>query len=284
MIRAAAILALGALAVGCREPAPPVRIRQLLVDGALGSDGVDLDKTQVRDALQRELLRARRLRLDPAAEGGVLRARAVAGRVPPDASGRPLAVLQLELEARQPAGKTLRLEAEAEARSASVIDRADDVLAQAAQQAIASLDQQLALGEQSTAQLVATLRGSDRALRLRALSLLAERRDATAYDALAAALEDADSTIALRAVGALVALGDPRAVSALTDLTHRKSAALVRQIVYAVGAIGGREAEAYLFTVASGHPDAEVQRAAQEMLKEMAARGAAPIDAPKETP
>lgn len=281
---ARASLLLVALVAGCREPAPPVRVRQLLVDGALGSDGVDLDKQQVREALLRELAQAKRLRLDEQGEG-VLRARAVAGRAAPDVSGRPLVVLQLELEARQRDGKPLRLEAEAEARAASAVDRVDEPLAQAAQSAIGSLEQQMALGEKTAAELVTTLQGSDRALRLQALSLLAERRDAVAYDALLAALEDADAQIALRAVGALVALGDPRAVPALTDLTHRKSAALVRQIVYAVGAIGGREAEAYLFTVANGHPDPEVQRAAQEMLKEMAARGAAPIAAPqKEAP
>ncbi|MBN2361368.1 MAG: HEAT repeat domain-containing protein [Deltaproteobacteria bacterium] len=271
-----------ALAAGCRDPAPPVRIGQLLIDGALGGDGVELRRPLVREALQRALEQSRRLKFDAQQGEAILRARAVAGRAPPDATGWPVVVLQLALEERPRIGKPSAIETEAEVRGRSAIDRVDDLVVQAAQAAVAKVERLLVLGERPTGELLATLQGDDRELRLHALSLLAERRDPAAYQALVGALEDDDAQIALRAVGGLVALGDPRAVGALTDLTHRKSPALVRQIVYAVGAIGGREAEAYLFTVASGHPDPEVQRAAREMLKERGGAGASSIAAPQE--
>lgn len=73
----------------------------------------------------------------------------------------------------------------------------------------------------------------------------------------------------LRAVGALVAIGDRRAVPTLIDLTKRKDPLFIQQIIFALARLGGSEVEGYLVTMASGHPDELIQKAAGEALAEM---------------
>lgn len=267
LVAAAVALAL----VSCRDSPTVHRVGKVLVDSALGGDGVSLDKELVRQALRAELRRSKHLREDP--EGGArLRARAVAGRVPPDPSGAPVVLVALSFVGAGAMPRTEELQARAEQRGVSPSDHPDPLLEAAVRSAFESLGRQIALGDQPTARVIDALQDEDRDLRAHAISLLAARRDPQAFDALVRMLEDEDQVIALRAVGAVVALGDARGVKVLTDLTHRKPASFVRQIVYAVGAIGGAEAEAYLFTVATGHPDAAVKQAAEEALGELQRR------------
>lgn len=88
--------------------------------------------------------------------------------------------------------------------------------------------------------------------------------------------QETEPSLVLKAVGALVALGDRRAVGSLIELSHQKDASFVLQVVFAVGALGGRTAEAYLVTMASGHPDEEVRQGAQDALDEMLRRRKTP--------
>ncbi len=78
--------------------------------------------------------------------------------------------------------------------------------------------------------------------------------------------------LVLRIVGALVQIGDQRAVGPLVDLTKRRHPVFINQIVFAVAQIGGAEAEAYLDTLAQGHPSDQVREAAKEALRELIAR------------
>ena len=90
--------------------------------------------------------------------------------------------------------------------------------------------------------------------------------------------EDEAEQVVLRSIGALVAIRDPRAASALIDAGRRRSSAYVAQIVFALGELGGREAEAYLFTVASGHPNPGLRQAAQMALDGLKSRGEASVE------
>jgi HEAT repeat protein len=56
------------------------------------------------------------------------------------------------------------------------------------------------------------------------------------------------------------------AVPALIDLVKDSNMGFVQEIVFAIGEIGGEEAEAYLFTMAQGHDQPDVQAAAQQAL------------------
>ncbi len=81
--------------------------------------------------------------------------------------------------------------------------------------------------------------------------------------------ESEDETRLLSAVGCVAALKDPRAVDALIALVQHKDPSFVLQVVFAIGAIGGRTAEGFLVTMASGHPIDTVQQAAKDALDEM---------------
>jgi HEAT repeat protein len=101
---------------------------------------------------------------------------------------------------------------------------------------------------------------------------LAERRLPEAVAPLIERLQDPDPGIARLAVGALIAIGDRRAVPPLIELTRKRPGEFVSQVVYALGELGGEEAEGFLFTLESGHPDATVRKAAAQALSDMQRR------------
>ncbi len=116
-------------------------------------------------------------------------------------------------------------------------------------------------------EVVARLSRGDTRARTRAIEVAGARRIGAAVDALVALVPD--TALGSRATGALVAIGDPRAVGALIESAKERP---LLSIVYAVAQIGGKEAEAWLFTMSSGHPDAGVRAAATEALGELERR------------
>jgi len=132
-------------------------------------------------------------------------------------------------------------------------------LAQAVESELMQLDS-LAKSDQ---ELLKDLLSADPRVRDYSVRVLAERKNPAAVPALIEKLKDPDREVAMRAVGALGALGDPRAVAPLIDMSQTRDPKFVVALVDVLATIGGRDAEAYLFTVASGHPDDEVRQAAQ---------------------
>lgn len=121
--------------------------------------------------------------------------------------------------------------------------------------------------------LLAALDHEDARLRGFAVQRLGERRSKVAVQPLCTLLpKETDGEVMYKIIGALVAIGDTHAVEPLIALSHQKDPAFVLQVVFAVGAIGGRTAKAYLVTLASGHPNEEVQRGAKDALDEMSRR------------
>jgi len=115
--------------------------------------------------------------------------------------------------------------------------------------------------------LVADLRGTPEA-REAALRVLVERRDPRVYLAVAEELEGTDPLALRRAIGLAVELGDRRAVPLLITLAQDRSDGVLQEALYALGILGGKEAQAYLFTLASGHDSAAVRAIAEEALRE----------------
>ena len=116
----------------------------------------------------------------------------------------------------------------------------------------------------------AALQHDSRRLRDFAIRVAGARRLKALVPALTRRLqEEPEADLVLRVVGSLVQIGDVRAVGALVELTKKRHPIFVNQIVYAVSAIGGDEAEAYLDTVAQGHPSEHVRNAAREALNEL---------------
>ncbi len=141
-------------------------------------------------------------------------------------------------------------------------------IAAASQRAAAGLALALAEARKPDDQVIRDLESSDPRTRDLAVGVLADRKNPAAVPGLLTRLQDPDPRVADRAVGALAQLRDPRAVGPLIELSRRREGPFVAQMVRAVGDIGGPEAEAYLETMASGHPDPRVREAARAALQD----------------
>jgi hypothetical protein len=140
----------------------------------------------------------------------------------------------------------------------------------AAQGAARELQEERKLMRKPKEAIAAVLQSDSRRLRDFAIRLAGARRMRELTPMLCARLqEEPESDLVLRIVGALVQIGDNRAVSPLVELTKRKHPIFINQIVFAVAQIGGQEAEAYLDTLAQGHPSDQVRQAAREALQEL---------------
>ena len=102
--------------------------------------------------------------------------------------------------------------------------------------------------------------------RRQAMRVLAERKDRRATAAIAEVLEGDDDRLAPDALGALVRLGDPAAVDALIRYSEGRPPVVKRQVIEAVRVLGTHRGEAWLFTLSTGHPDHDVQKAARSAL------------------
>ncbi len=134
---------------------------------------------------------------------------------------------------------------------------------------------QLTSARKSEAELIADLASDDADLRDLAIRILTERKSAAAVDHLIPRLDDEDRNVQLRTIGALVEIGDPSAVPALVEATAQRDPGFVVQVAYALGEFGDEEAEAFLFTASTGHPEPAVRRAATEALENLRRRRAA---------
>ncbi|HEX5745642.1 MAG TPA: HEAT repeat domain-containing protein [Archangium sp.] len=126
---------------------------------------------------------------------------------------------------------------------------------------------QLAAVDRPDAALLQDLRSQDDRIRQFALRVLADRRNPAAAPLLISQLQEEDDPQTVRqAIGALAEMKARDAVPALIDLVKDREIGFVQEVVFAIGEIGGPEAEAYLFTVAQGHDQPDVQAAAQQAL------------------
>ncbi|HEY3448985.1 MAG TPA: HEAT repeat domain-containing protein [Myxococcales bacterium] len=122
--------------------------------------------------------------------------------------------------------------------------------------------------------LIADLSNPDPRLRDTSVRILAERKTRAAVPALIERLKDTDREVAMKAVGALGAIGDPKAVPALIEMGQTRDPQFVVALVGVVAQLGGQDAEAFLFTLASGHPEEAVRKAAQEAQEQLAKKNA----------
>lgn len=124
------------------------------------------------------------------------------------------------------------------------------------------------------AAVMAALDSDEEWRRREAIEVAGVRQLRPAVPKLMAMVRDTETLpdIATQAVGALVDIGAPEAAGAIIDACRRKSPTFVVSMVYALGQLGGREAEAYLFTVSQGHPHPEVKAAAERALEELDGR------------
>jgi len=286
-LRRLAVLALAGSAA-CRQ-AP----RACYVTGVSVTEGLDpaalrslgIDRDDLRHAASAALGRAAGFRVPPAEPGkGARLCRATVALVDARASSRPgggpevEALVGLDVAPGEDAEGVRELARYAEPVRAGEDPRA--ALLRAIEGAVGRAADVLALafaeGDKPEAEVVRDLGSSDPRMRDLAVRVLAERRSPAAVPALLTRLSDADPEVVERAVGALAQIRDPRAVGPLIDLTHRREGPFVTQLVFIIGDIGGPEAEAYLETLAAGHPEPTVKQAARDALATLRRRGSAP--------
>lgn len=200
--------------------------------------------------------------------------RALPGAPPEDPAAGAEALraeVGLDLVLSRPGGDRVRASGEGrrafspgdpELRGAAFADALDAALLAAATDAALSLE----LAATPDEPLVVLLSGSDLRRRDLAMRTLAERRSTRAVPALLERLRDPDREVQLRAVAALAQIGDRAAVAPLIEATAQKDAAFVATVCHALSDLGGVDAEAYLFTASTGHPEAAVRRSAEDAL------------------
>jgi hypothetical protein len=251
---------------GCSGP-PTVRVGRVVLDLPRAFDGAGGAREAIRAGVEKRLASDRSATYDPKDREAThtLQLRMAEGLVRTDEGPAPRAELLVRL---RPLGKLPLFEAAAPiAPGAAQV--ADAVLA-AYDDAWALLVEERKLEVGKDEGLIAALEDPDPRLRDFVTMRLADRKSRDAVPALCARLKSEPRTeLVLRAIGALVAIKDPRAVEPIIELGKQREDEFVLQTLYAVGAIGGRTAQAYLYTVASGHPVEAVRRGAQEALEEL---------------
>lgn len=306
---AVAALALSAIALaGCpRKPPPPLSIQKISVsaESLNAAPALGLGPRQMQDQVEAALKKQGAVLLKPDAEssekapGFRLHAEVESARlddVPYDDGGvGQEAVVELALDAiRSSSEGTEKLSGSAAGRvptpQTNIEDQAQafkQAFARALELSTSRLVRAAAASQAPTEQLHEQLKSSDPGLREAAADVLVDRKDLLAIPVLIQELDSKDDDVRMKAIGELVELRAREAVPKLIDLAQTRDPRLgadphfQMQIIYALGSIGGGEAEAYLYTIASGHPDEMVRNAAREASNELQhTRKAAPEKKP----
>ncbi len=279
---AASVVAAGlvALASACSVRPEPIHVRSVRVAGestsaALGETG--LDRAAIEESV-REALASAGFKMGEGSRPHAAGIDVTALRVVPGGAVGPRVEVTVEVvltpaEAGSAAPRREGATAAAPLSTASSPREAwRRALAEAAQRAAEGL----ALGARAEGKgvdgLVSDLRAKDPRVREQAIRVLGDRRSRDAVPALLARLNEEDARVAHRIVGALAQIGDERAVPALIELSRGVDPGFTSRLVRYIGDIGGAEAEGYLLTLANGHPDPRVRRAAVEALDDLATR------------
>jgi hypothetical protein len=278
--RTLAIASAVLLASACSRGPAPIHVTSVrAADGAsagpLREAGLDLDALE---ASAREGLAAAGFALGQGSRPHRVRVDLLAVRFAPAQAGvaaRVEVTVELELvPAEEGPGTSARESGTGSATLAGPrpADAWRSALALAARRAADGLGQAAAASTRPVPQVIRDLDASDPRQRARAVQALADRRATEAVPALVKRLDDPDAEVAQLAVGALAQLRDPRAVGPLIELSGRGDAAFTARLARIIGDVGGREAEGYLLTLASGHPEPAVRTAAREALEDLRAR------------
>jgi len=107
------------------------------------------------------------------------------------------------------------------------------------------------------------------AQRRRAMQALASRGERRATPHIARLLQSDDVELATAALQAITVLGDPAAIDAIVEYAAKKPPLVRKQCIDAVRATGSPKAAPWLFTLSSGHPDADVQAYARAALEQL---------------
>lgn len=138
-------------------------------------------------------------------------------------------------------------------------------LEKAVGEAVAAIDEQVALLRGGNNTLVKALGHREPSVKIAAARTLGERRAKEAVDPLCKILREDTSAVGEAAVGALAAIGDAKAVPCLIGWAGSDDRRLVI-VLDPIATLGGQEARAFLEMIASGHENPGIRRVAERSL------------------
>ncbi|MBI1946703.1 MAG: hypothetical protein HYS27_13480 [Deltaproteobacteria bacterium] len=263
---------------GCvsREALP---VRKVLIDVDPPAAAAGVDREVVRGVVDQVLSRARGFRLVEAERGeaALLRVRVEAyqAEAPSATEARARGTVTLTVEVTD-----VPSESGAGYRGHSVASAAGQIeprvlVEQALRDALAQVQMTRTAADLDSAQLIGWLDdpAASAEQRHRAVRILGSRRERAATEALARALLDKDDVeLAQLSLVAITNIGDGGALDAVIEFSERQPAPVRKQCIEAVRAMGTPRGKGWLFVLASGHPDDEVQAQAAAALASLELR------------
>ena len=272
------VLLLPLLAAGCegcvaREALP---IRKVLVDVEPAAALAGIEREAVRGVVHEILGKARGFEQVEATggDGAVLRVRVEAyqAEAPSATDARARSTLTLTVEVTGvPAESGVGYRGHSVASvSGQLPPRV--LVEQALRDALAQVQMTRTAGDLDSAQLIAWLNdpAASAEQRRRAVRILGSRRERAATEALARVLLNRDDVeLAQLSLVAITNIGDPGALDAVIEFSERQPGPVRKQCIEAVRAMGTPQGRAWLFVLASGHPDDDVQALAAAALSSL---------------
>lgn len=272
---------------GCvsREALP---IRKVLVDVEPAAASAGIEREATRRVVHELLGKARGFELVEAGRGdaAVLRVRVEAfkAEAPNATEARARSTLTLTIEVTGvPSESGVGYRGHSVASASGQLDPRV-LLEQAMRDALAQVQMTRTASDLDSEQLIAWLDDPQASpeQRRRAVRILGSRRERAATESLARVLLDReDVELAQLSLVAITNIGDPGALDAVIEFSERQPGPVRKQCIEAVRAMGTPRGRAWLFVLASGHPDDDVQAqasAALTALEQKAPKGPAVAD------
>jgi hypothetical protein len=273
---------------GCKERAEPLAVRKVLIDVAPGAEaGGSLEREKVRATVEAAIDDDSRFRRTDERDAAVLRVFLEAAALTPGekagTAGGSLSV-SVEVTGGVPGEPLKRYRYRGHSLTSlsgaagqpgnldfvTLFRRAFD---DAAGQVLAAKGAQ----RQDTQTLLTWLQaeGSSTEQRRQAIRVLGARKEPAALQALIATLRQDDRELAQAALGALTLIADPTAAPAVMEYAESQPSLARKQAIEAVRVMGGEVGKAWLFTLSTGHPEADVRATAERALAQLEDR---PVD------
>ena len=162
----------------------------------------------------------------------------------------------------------------AKARNFRVLTSNQDSVLSEVKAVLDLLEFHIKLRKASSTEVIKALKSSPRDRRLHVVSEVRKRKLKETVPSLIQWLQEdgLHPEVEIELIGALIAIRDKRAVKALIDSAQRRHEIYLTQIIFGIAEIGGKQAEAYLFTLKAGHPKPEIRKHAADALSEMLRR------------
>ena len=256
-------------------PGDDLHVRKVLIDVAPAAIASTVDREHVRRIVGDVLATTRGVVVDEASDGLVVRIRveSFSTTTPAAPKSQPAGIststlsLFVEVVENDRSGGRGHSVATAQGQM-----NPDALMAQALRDAIRQIQQARAANSLDSDTLLGWLSddSTSESQRRQAMLALVSRNDRRVTPSLVRLLNSTNEGMATASLQALTVLADPDAVDAIIDHSARQPPLVRRMCIEAVKASRSPRAVPWLFTLTTGHPDAEVQADARAAMAALA--------------